>query len=268
MTLSGLDGFREFADAFSTGGTDKFWYAIRNRKADEWEFGTGHLDTADTLVRDTVIDSSNSDNKVDFQSGTKDVLLDIPVSDMVLEAADLDLNGAGSTATKTLIVSGAGAWASSTNGATGPAQTEFTSNDIDLVEIEFTNSGSTEHAQVTTIMPDNWDGGVINAEFLWRTPASSGTVVWGLQGIAYSNDEAIDTSWGTRETVTDDAGSAGDDALWSPQTSDITLAGSPSGGDMVQFRISREAGNGSDDLSDSAFLIGVKIEYTESGYSH
>jgi hypothetical protein len=183
-------------------------------------------------------------------------------------ADEFDLANAASTATKTMVVSGGGMWSSTTNGATGPTQTEFTTNDVDLVEVEYTNSGTDEHAQVTTTMPDNYGGGTINARFLWRTPASAGTVVWGIQGISYANDDPIDTSWGTRQTVSDTAGSANNDMMKSSTSSAVTLAGSPSGGDLVQIRITRESGNASDDLSSSAFLIAVQIEYTESGYSH
>lgn len=171
-------------------------------------------------------------------------------------------------ATKTMILTAAGMWPSTTSGATGPSKNELTTNDVDLQEMEFTNSGSTEYAQVTTVMPDNYDGGTLDARFLWRTSTDTGTVVWGAEGISYSDDEALDTAWGTTQTVTDTAGSAADDLLKSSATSAITLAGSPSGGDMVQFRISRESGNGSDDLSASAFLLAVQMEYTESQYEH
>lgn len=78
FTLNGNTGFRRFSDAFSTGGTDKFEYQIRNQEANEWEAGTGHLSNNNTLVRDTIDDSSNSNNAVDFSSGTKDVLIGVP----------------------------------------------------------------------------------------------------------------------------------------------------------------------------------------------
>lgn len=78
ITLSSETGFRQFSQAFSTGGTDVFWYSIRHQGANEWEFGSGHLSDSTTLVRDTVEDSSNSDSAVNFSSGTKDVLIDLP----------------------------------------------------------------------------------------------------------------------------------------------------------------------------------------------
>lgn len=80
FTLSNVNGKRSFNTAFGTGGTDLFDYFISNRDAAEWERGTGHLSAASTLVRDTVIASSNSNNAVNFSAGTKDVTNDVPAA--------------------------------------------------------------------------------------------------------------------------------------------------------------------------------------------
>src|SRR5690606_5418771 len=67
---------------FGTGSsTDVFDYFVSNRAAAEWERGTGHMSDANTLVRDTVIASSNSNNAVSFSAGTKDVTNDVPADD-------------------------------------------------------------------------------------------------------------------------------------------------------------------------------------------
>lgn len=80
LSLASRTGYRQFSQAFSIGGTDVFWYAARNPEANEWEFGTGHLVDSTTLSRDTVIDSSNSGSLVDFTSGTKFIVSDIPAA--------------------------------------------------------------------------------------------------------------------------------------------------------------------------------------------
>lgn len=80
FTLSNVSGKQSFNDAFGTGGTDAFFYFISNRDASEWECGTGHLSASTTLVRDTVIDSSNSGSAVNFSVGTKDVTNDVPAA--------------------------------------------------------------------------------------------------------------------------------------------------------------------------------------------
>lgn len=81
LTLAAVNGKVRFSDAthgFGTGGSNVFDYYISNRSAAEWERGTGHMSDANTLVRDTVLASSNSDSAVDFSGGTKDVTNDVP----------------------------------------------------------------------------------------------------------------------------------------------------------------------------------------------
>jgi hypothetical protein len=77
FALSVCDGSRSFYSTFGSGGDDVFLYLIRHRTTDEWEVGTGHLSDAATLVRDTVVASSNHDAPVNFSPGTKDILNNI-----------------------------------------------------------------------------------------------------------------------------------------------------------------------------------------------
>lgn len=78
LGLSAVPGYRSFYAAFGTGGSDMFFYALRHTALDEWEVGTGHLSDATTLMRDTVIASSNAGAAVNFSAGDKDVVNDIP----------------------------------------------------------------------------------------------------------------------------------------------------------------------------------------------
>lgn len=82
LPLAIVNGRRSFVSAFSSGITlDVFYYFIMQRPEsanNEWEFGTGHINTAGELVRDTVIASSNSNALVNFGAGTKDVVNDQP----------------------------------------------------------------------------------------------------------------------------------------------------------------------------------------------
>ena len=80
ITLSTVNGKRSFNDEFGTGGTNKFDYFISNQAAAEWERGTGHLSASTTLVRDTVLASSNANAAVNFSAGTKDIANDVPAA--------------------------------------------------------------------------------------------------------------------------------------------------------------------------------------------
>lgn len=72
-------GYQTFNGAFGNGSTpDVFYYFISHQTANEWETGSGHMSDATTLVRDTVLKSSNANAAVSFSAGTKNVLCDIP----------------------------------------------------------------------------------------------------------------------------------------------------------------------------------------------
>lgn len=83
FTVAVVNGKRSFNDEYGTGGTDVFDYYISSADAAEWERGTGHLSATTTLVRDTVIASSNADAAVNFGAGTKNVTNDIPAAKQV-----------------------------------------------------------------------------------------------------------------------------------------------------------------------------------------
>lgn len=83
LTLSEINGKRRFSSPFGTGGSNVFDYFVSHRGAVEWERGTGSMSDANTLVRDTVIASSNSNSAVNFSAGLKDVTNDIPAANQV-----------------------------------------------------------------------------------------------------------------------------------------------------------------------------------------
>lgn len=162
-----------------------------------------------------------------------------------------------------IFLTAAGGWPSTTNGCAANAKNEYGTNDVDVYSLDF-DPDSDEYAQWTVWMPDDWDGGTITALFAWSAASGSGDVVWALQGRSYANDDAIDASWGTAQNVTDTL-TATDDVCYSPETSAITLAGGPAAGELVQFRVYRDADNGSDTLGADARLLGVKVYYSRSG---
>ena len=88
LTLGGSQtGFETFSAGI--GASNTTYYAIYNQDTNQWEVGLGTLNAgATTLARTTVITSSNSDNLVDFISGTKDVFCTLPASKAVYLDAD------------------------------------------------------------------------------------------------------------------------------------------------------------------------------------
>jgi hypothetical protein len=73
FTLAAVTGWRRFSDAFGTGASALFLYAIRHESVIEDEAGFGYCSDADTLVRVSILGSSNGGAAVDFSAGDKDV---------------------------------------------------------------------------------------------------------------------------------------------------------------------------------------------------
>jgi len=97
LNLAGVvTGFEGFVAGIGT--TNTTYYTIFEQGTVNWEVGIGTVTDAatDTLSRDTVISSSNSDSLVTFAGGTLDVFCTLPASKAVyLNAAGDTINAAG-----------------------------------------------------------------------------------------------------------------------------------------------------------------------------
>ena len=78
LTLDGaVQGFETFSSAI--GNSNTTFYAIELPGTTEFEVGRGTI-SAGQLARTEIISSSNSDSKVDFSAGTKNVFCTLPAS--------------------------------------------------------------------------------------------------------------------------------------------------------------------------------------------
>lgn len=185
------------------------------------------------------------------------------VSDTTGLQAALDGKAAAATVLTqgkhTIWVPAAAMTARTTNGAAaGTAETA--NNKIMRKSLDF-DATVQEHAQFVVAMPKSWNEGTITFQALWTLTSGSGGVVWGLQGVAVGDGDALDAAFGAAQTVTDAAVAAA--ALH--QTSEsaaVTIAGSPAEGDMAAFQIYRAVADAADTLSNDALLLGVKLFYS------
>jgi hypothetical protein len=86
-------------------------------------------------------------------------------------------------------------------------------------------------------------------------------VVWSLAGVARSDDDAGDVAFGTVQTSTDTGGTTNDIYI-GPESAAITIAGTPTAGDTVQFQIARVPLDGSDTMQVNARLHGLRLFFT------
>ncbi len=209
---------------------------------------------------EVIIGQQSSCNEFDVDHGALWVKDDDPTTLWFTDDGGTDHQlGVGST-TGTIVLLASSGWPSTTSGCADPIRRELVTNDVDIYTAAF-DKDSDEYMQWSMVMPDDYDGGTITAAFHWTTQSGGAaeTVEWALQGVAFADDGALDASWGTAQTVSD-TWIADDDLHITSDTSAITLAGSPAGGQLVQFRAYRDVS--ADDLGGDAELIAVKVEYT------
>lgn len=144
------------------------------------------------------------------------------------------------------------------------AQVESTTNDVNIKVLDFDGAGtSKEYAEFGIPSPSYWDASTVTATFYWYATAGSGTVNWEIQGLALADDDALDTAYGTLQEVTDTLLATGDVHV-SAETSAVTIAGTPTAGDWVQFKVARDPAN--DTNTSDARLMGVRIRFGIAKY--
>lgn len=145
-----------------------------------------------------------------------------------------------------------------TNGCSVLTQTEMTTSLFNIMTLDFDQT-TQEFAQCQVVLPRKWDNGTITVVPYWTAIAGSGTVQWGISGGAYSNDDALTVAFGSAQT-SDDTLIAVNDLHIGPETSAITLAGTPADADFLAIQISRNPA--SDTLTGDAKLLGISIRIT------
>jgi len=207
---------------------------------------------------------SDVDTHLNTSSASSGEVLSWNGSDYAWVANSGSSGGTSGTSDRIISIDAGALVARTTNGA-ATATEEYATNDV--MSDHFLFDGATEEGvQFRFHMPADWDGNAVNAKFYWdaATGASAADgVTWGIAMQAFQNDDALDNAFGT-SVDTDDAVIAVGDLHVSPLSSDITIAGSPSAGDLIVAEVTRVVGDANDTMTEDAKLIGVTIHYTAS----
>lgn len=150
------------------------------------------------------------------------------------------------------------------NGA-GFSDYDSGASDVTLRCADF-DTTTQEYAQFKLAMPEIWNEGTVTFKPYWTNTAglTTETVVFSLAGLALGNDDAINASFGTVQTSTD-TWIAQNDLHIGPESSAITIAGTPASGDLVVFEVSRVVA--SDNLTGDARLIGLMLYVTTNAFN-
>lgn len=159
-----------------------------------------------------------------------------------------------------LFFSAAGMWPRTSNGCSALTQTEIATSFVNLQVLLFDQT-TQEFCQGQIILPRKYNNSTLTIIPVWTsvTPASSGTVQWGISFASYRNDDALTAAFGTPQT-SDDTLLAVNDLHEGPETSAITPSGTLAGSNLLMVQISRNPA--SDTLNADAALIGIIIRVT------
>ena len=197
-----------------------------------------------------------------------------------LDAATLDISGNadidGTLETDGLTVGGVAAkvagkesiwipaaamYPSTTNGCSELTQVETTALRPDLKVLDFA-AAADDFAQFAIAFPKSYNLGTISYQPFWTvTGTDTGTVVWQLGGVAITNDETINTAFGTLVATAAKAHSGtSNDLMVSNESGAVTIAGSPADDDQCFFQINLDTS--ASGQTGVVRLLGVKLFFT------
>jgi len=212
-------------------------------------------------------------------SGTQDLILDTNSgtnsgSITITDGADGNINIApngngvaqvGGSAIKvagkeSIWVPAVAMYPNTTNGCADLAQVEL-SNGPEIKTLDF-DKDSDEFAQFAVAFPKSWNEGTITFQaYFTADSTNTGTVSWGLSGVAIADNDSVNTAFGTQVAPTAKAHSGtANDLDVTAESGAVTIAGSPSTDEEVFFQISRDVSE--DSLTADAKLLGIKIFFT------
>lgn len=222
-------------------------------------FGTSAITWAQTYVALTALTNATETatgvaelaTQSETDTGTDDARIVTPLK---LKTSVYNPNG------KHMIPIVAGAMQSATTNGAASGTVETTTNKVLYRTLDF-DASTQEFAGFVIPMPKSWNESTVTFRARWTAASSSGNVIWALQAVSVSDDDALDTAYGTEQTVTDTLLATGDLHITS-ESSAITIAGTPAEGDLVMFRIKRNAADVGDTLAADARLLAVDLFIT------
>ena len=198
----------------------------------------------------------------ELDAATLDISGDADI-DGTLETDGLTVGGVAAKVAgkETMFVPAAAMYPSTTNPCSDLEQVETTALRPDLKVLDFA-ADADDFAQFAIAMPKSWNEGTVTFQPFWTvTGTNTGTVAWQLSGVAITNDESINTAFGTQVATTALAFSGtSNDLMVSAESGAVTIAGSPAANDMCFFQINRDTS--ADDQTGAARLLGIKMFFT------
>jgi len=250
----------------ATGGDSNVDIALIPKGTGETKIGTGAANATLTSsgAHDLILDTNSGTNSgtITITDGSNGDITIAPNGTGVAKAVD---GGDNTSAIKiagkeTIWVPAVAMYPNTTNGCADLAQVEL-ANGPEIKTLDF-DKDSDEFAQFAIAFPKSWNEGTITFQaFFTADSTNTGTVSWGLSGVAIADNDSVNTAFGTQVAPTAKAHSGtANDLDVTAESGAVTIAGSPSTDEQVFFQISRDVSE--DSLTADAKLLGIKIFFT------
>jgi hypothetical protein len=218
-------------------------------------------ETASAINELTVV-NSDAGNSIQLQATGGDSNIDfnvVPKGSGVLQSGGTEVDTVGK---QTIWMPVAAMRPTVSNGCAAITDVETTSGRPDMQVLDF-DTGGDEHAQFAVFFPKCWDEGTVTFRAVWTTTSTdTDGVSWALQGVAVGDGDTIDAAYGTAVVVDDVGQSTAEDLYLSPESTNITIAGTPAADQLCFFRVFRDVSDANDTQEEDARLIGIRILFT------
>jgi len=234
---------------------------IKPKGSGETRIGTGAAAATLTTdgTHDLVLDTNSGTNSgsITITDGADGNINIAPNGNGVVQAGGSAVKVAGK---ETIWVPATAMYPNTTNGCADLAQVEL-GNGPEIKTLNF-DKDSDEFAQFAVAFPKSWNEGTVTFQaYFTADSTNTGTVSWGLSGVAIADNDSINTAFGTQVAPTAKAHSGtANDLDVTAESGAVTIAGSPSTDEEVFFQISRDVSE--DDLTADAKLLGIKLFFT------
>ena len=188
-------------------------------------------------------------------------LTNLGVTSTAAELNQLDGKVARTAGKESIWIPAAAMYPSTTNPCSDLTQVETTALRPDLKVLDFA-AAADDFAQFAISFPKSYDLGTITYQPFWTvTGTDTGTVVWQLGGVAITNDETINTAFGTLVATAAKAHSGtSNDLMVSNESGAVTIAGSPADDDQCFFQINLDTS--ASGQTGVVRLLGIKLFFT------
>jgi hypothetical protein len=120
------------------------------------------------------------------------------------------------------------------------------------------------------LLPDSYDGGVINAKITYMNVATDSTnnFLFSLSAGCAADGNPLDLTMGTVQELETVVGDTAEDLKIGTWSTGVTPSGTPAGGKLLVLKLQRDPTDTAHDTTSlDAYVLGLRLEYTVNSWT-